>query len=665
MPTLCQRRGALPDVSRWQSTYVKYKGQNEGQVCQQGWDLATSQSIQDQLALANNSAFPNSRSPLHTGLAPTGINMRMVTAPAEFAAPVKQDRRLTPDFKVRVEVRYRGKVSFPLTVRAYILSQQEKDNLPEWAPDGSSDHENQGDRHKPPTELKGTTYITHHFEENMSGVLSSSLGSSGRSAVQGHLSHLPHMVQSNVLQSPQYMGSQGSLHHESLQMQAQRYIQHQNHALLHHAGLLGQPLGPSDEALNLDTSNPFSLNSGTTQSTLSSLGDFSDASNFAHMLQEILGDGDGVGNVPSDLLQGVEGTGGVSVKPEHIIPPGDQKIILNGAVLEEEGTLMHDFEFLNLEFVRPTRMSKVYICFACMIMEHDLLYCIFHIPTVGICRAEQRSKASEKLGIPRAVSDMTGYDVTGPANSETSGYSSQIVGGRKRVSRLMDAAENHDGCRRPFETMSSLDPQDAVMKSPGDPLPHSRQALRDWILEEYDSRGWRRRLTELDLQTLESQAGFPVGGGDVDVSAIQWEEFTSQFRDVLNLLAKISAVWNLEDPCVISGLDMDRCRTSQALAREPPGTFICRLSWSEPGSLVLTCKVSPGNQAADGDGLVHVIIGMKDLNERRVDTWIRDYPSATHVLDVYTHKRVDKRKVFASHYTRLKLMDDLETVSQG
>lgn len=48
-------------------------------------------------------------------------------------------RRLTPDFKVRVEVRYRGRVSFPLTVRAHILSQQEKDNLPEWTPEGMMD----------------------------------------------------------------------------------------------------------------------------------------------------------------------------------------------------------------------------------------------------------------------------------------------------------------------------------------------------------------------------------------------------------------------------------------------------------------------------------------------------------------------------------------------
>jgi hypothetical protein len=102
-------------------------------------------------------------------------------------------------------------------------------------------------------------------------------------------------------------------------------------------------------------------------------------------------------------------------------------------------------------------------------------------------------------------------------------------------------------------------------------------------------------------------------------------------------------VWNLEDPCVIAGFDMDRQGTVQALRSEPAGTFICRFSMSQPGCLVLTCK-APGHPNADGDGLVHAIIRIEDLLERRVDTWIRDFPGATHVLDVYKGKRVDKRK---------------------
>jgi hypothetical protein len=44
-------------------------------------------------------------------------------------------RRLTPNFKVRVEVSYKSRCSFPLTLKAYVISQQEKDSVPEWVPD--------------------------------------------------------------------------------------------------------------------------------------------------------------------------------------------------------------------------------------------------------------------------------------------------------------------------------------------------------------------------------------------------------------------------------------------------------------------------------------------------------------------------------------------------
>ncbi len=53
-----------------------------------------------------------------------------------------------------------------------------------------------------------------------------------------------------------------------------------------------------------------------------------------------------------------------------------------------------------MEFLKPTRMNKVYIAFACNILDQDLLWVVYTIPTVGICRAEQRIKAAQKLGIP-------------------------------------------------------------------------------------------------------------------------------------------------------------------------------------------------------------------------------------------------------------------------
>jgi len=90
------------------------------------------------------------------------------------------------------------------------------------------------------------------------------------------------------------------------------------------------------------------------------------------------------------------------------------------------------------------------------------------------------------------------------------------------------------------------------------------------------------------------------------------------------------------------------------------GTFICRFSMSQPGCLVLSCRVAAGHPNADGDGLLHAIIKTDDLFERRVETWVRDFPGATHILDVYKNKRVDKRKVFASNYTRLRAMDMLD-----
>ena len=48
---------------------------------------------------------------------------------------------------------------------------------------------------------------------------------------------------------------------------------------------------------------------------------------------------------------------------------------------------------------------------------------------------------------------------------------------------------------------------------------------------------------------------------------------------------------------------------------------------------------------AGPDGIVHVLMTAHDLSMRRADTVVRDLPGASHLLDLYTCKRVDKRKV--------------------
>ncbi|KAJ9522360.1 hypothetical protein QJQ45_008167 [Haematococcus lacustris] len=137
---------------------------------------------------------------------------------------------------------------------------------------------------------------------------------------------------------------------------------------------------------------------------------------------------------------------------------------------------------------------------------------------------------------------------------------------------------------------------------------YSRELIRSWILDQYESTGLTRRLSDLDVQALLTQAGFPAGASSehATVSAGQWQEFQAQFQLVLNLVRQISSVWNLEDPCVVSGFDMDRVGVEYALASEPVGTFVCRFSMSQPGCLVLSCKVLP--QGPEHEDLLHAII---------------------------------------------------------
>lgn len=117
-----------------------------------------------------------------------------------------------------------------------------------------------------------------------------------------------------------------------------------------------------------------------------------------------------------------------------------------------------------------------------------------------------------------------------------------------------------------------------------------------WIIDEYASTGLQRQLTRQDYQALLSLAGFPVIAGldlHARVDPRQFNEFQRQFRAALQMLRSISSLWNRQEPCIVSGFDMDRRRAISALAAQPVGTFICRFSMNQPGCLVLSCKVRP------------------------------------------------------------------------
>jgi hypothetical protein len=91
LPDLVSRRDSMPAVERWQAAYVRYKTQPEAYVCSSGWELATSRKFAEKLA-QEESAFTEDTL-LYNGLAPCRVSLRIVDAPAEYAVPVKQDRR--------------------------------------------------------------------------------------------------------------------------------------------------------------------------------------------------------------------------------------------------------------------------------------------------------------------------------------------------------------------------------------------------------------------------------------------------------------------------------------------------------------------------------------------------------------------------------------------
>eukprot|EP00892_Ulva_mutabilis_P011919 jgi/Ulvmu1/909/UM101_0018.1 len=62
------------------------------------------------------------------------------------------------------------------------------------------------------------------------------------------------------------------------------------------------------------------------------------------------------------------------------------------------------FNFKGLEFAHPTRMSPVWMVFACLVGK-DLLYTLYDVPSICISRTNQRGNALARLGLPRTAFD--------------------------------------------------------------------------------------------------------------------------------------------------------------------------------------------------------------------------------------------------------------------
>eukprot|EP00798_Chlamydomonas_sp_ICE-L_P031814 gene31814-7016_t len=665
LPDIVARREPMPGVERLQTSYARYKkGEASVRSC---WELPQSRKNCEQ---GQGHYLPDDHLVL-SGLAPETVSLRIVEAPAEFGIPVKQDRRLMPAFRVRAEVKYRSRLSFPLTMKAYVINQQEKDNILAWSPEEADLDKSVK---KPVTDLKGTTCITHHFEANKEGngsgntnllsdVMANMFPNIPAASSGANLMDLPRLQNLAKTVPPVVLlnmwnneNDEKLVEHMLMQQKlpgsAGLFTSQPNSTMMELDGAI-RTQGQNQQAQRQQLVSPpalhfpfnpaqFPLN----QSQFSSL-TFQQQQN-SQLLQQAQ---------QMQMLQQAQ-----QRSQQHPMLPAQGSMLTSSGSSGESEAMVQDYEFTNLEFLKPTRMNKVYMVFACTIMDMDTLFVVYNVPTIGICRAEQREKACQKLGVPMSINlDFTGggmkqEQVNGNGgvirkNQAQTNHNDNLMAGihlanaaaRKRNGRAEESSESNESSQLMRQSEFPLQHTPASSKENADmtmATPCSKLALQEFINEQYESTGL--------LHSSSNHAS---------ISVAQWDEFSAQYRTILRLLRHIAAVWNLEEPFVVCGFDMDRIGTVHALSKEPAGTFVCRFSMSQPGCLVLSCKTIPNHPKADMDDLIHAIIKVRDFKERRVDTWIRDFAGATHVLDVYRSKRVDKRKVFASNYLRLKGMD--------
>lgn len=631
------QRDAMPDVCKWQSTYVRYCDQHEAVQTKDGWSLWTSrtapmQGFDGQRSLKSFPGFENLRS--------CTVNMKVIRSPAEFAIPVKQDRRLSPNFKLRVEVQCKGPLSVELTVKAHLLSQQEFDSITSWCPEPFNDCDEGQRKHNPG--LKGQTVVTHHFgikPEPSDGDFMHIPGGQGSAGLSHMLDHSA-MARSTLVRSSasgENFGAWGQFNAPSITDAATmlRVRAGSDYADVQEmcgdsdrnglSQFLVPPSGKYQSGLN-----PYSVHGLPLSSCLQT--EYSlHLSRYCHSFPP----------PPCDEL--LDQAASTMPYRTHVAPSAD---------LDPVVTIAQDYEFSNLEFTKPTRMNKVYLVFACWLLEDELLYVAYNIPTVGICRAEQKEKACLKLGLEFSeLKKLESFYHSPPAVSqEVESGVSEDGDEEIKVNTQTAGTSSSESLYVPL----LLEPQSPTAKG----LVVSQPEARQLVLELYKAARFTRKLTADDVQALLKQAGF-MGSQTEDTCTItlqEWEAFTGQLAAILASLNQISDSWNAQDPCVVAGFAVDRVRAVELLEEEPVGTFICRFSLSQPGSLVVSCKVHACCTTADEDGLIHAIIQVEDLQSRRLSTWLRDFVGATHILDVDTRQRVDKRKVFSSPYVRLKAL---------
>ena len=140
-----------------QKRFVRYSSDTSAETVACGWSKAASMQAQQRL----NVAAPP---PATMANLPEAVSLEIVRAPAEYAVPVKQDRRLKPSFKVRVTVWHSSRVHLRTAVAAHAITEAEFNTLEKWMPpDLDAAATGEMVERATPTELKGSTRLEHTF----------------------------------------------------------------------------------------------------------------------------------------------------------------------------------------------------------------------------------------------------------------------------------------------------------------------------------------------------------------------------------------------------------------------------------------------------------------------------------------------------------------------
>mmetsp|Transcript_6612 Transcript_6612/g.18430 ORF Transcript_6612/g.18430 Transcript_6612/m.18430 type:complete len:425 (-) Transcript_6612:108-1382(-) len=220
---------------------------------------------------------------------------------------------------------------------------------------------------------------------------------------------------------------------------------------------------------------------------------------------------------------------------------------------EEQLKFMHhEFEFSSIKVTKPSRMRKVYMVFYLNLLDRDLLYTVYHIPTIVIAHITNQGA--------RALNTLQGHVEKGGDAMDGENRGREAAASRKRQVQPVEFDDNYinsaylnkpgvargaaspvasvsypgmacayDGQHLPvgkidaFNMSSLYRDAGSSLERPGAGFggrqaaqaPHEAQGawslavLRDYVVQEYEAAGLTRPLTEMDIRIIEMQAGFP------------------------------------------------------------------------------------------------------------------------------------------------------------